>query len=191
MGEPRGTQPDPWAVLGLGPGASLQDARSARRRLAKRLHPDLHEAADPAEAAARARHMALVNQAMAEVERLAATTDPATTDPAAPTQRRHPPRHPPAGAVDGDSFSVGALPVEAFEALFLVAYGLGEILVAEEPYTLELYLLEPAPCFCQLILVPEAGSSLVTVDVTPAEGSPAPPVDAVRDLLVAELNGLA
>jgi hypothetical protein len=182
MGEPRGTQPDPWAVLGLTPGASLQDARSARRRLAKRLHPDLHESADPAEAAVQARHMALVNQALAEVERLAA---------AAGTTAPRESRHPPAVEVDGDSFSVGALPVEAFEALFLVAYGLGEILVAEEPYTLELYLLEPAPCFCQLMLVPEAGGSLVTVDVTPAEGSQAPPAEAVRDRLVAELNGLA
>ena len=75
---------------------------------------------------------------------------------------------------DPDSFSVEMLPVEAFEALFVAAYGLGDILVADEPYLLELYLGEPA-CFCRLTLVPEAGGSLVTVEVGPAAESGAGP----------------
>src|ERR1700736_1427836 len=97
---------DPWAVLGLAPGASVAEARAARRRLAKRFHPDV--------GTSNAGDMVLVNQAVAEVE--ARHGSPTTND---------------------DTFSIAALPVEAFEALFLVAYGLGEILVADEPYALE------------------------------------------------------
>jgi hypothetical protein len=93
--------------------------------------------------------------------------------------------------LDDESFTVAALPVEAFEALFLVAYGLGDILVADEPYVLEVYLPEPAPCFCRLELVPEAGGSIVTLDITAAEGAAPPPVAAVRDTFIAELNRLA
>jgi hypothetical protein len=123
--------------------------------------------------------MIQVNLALAEVEAGPAHSTPADRP------------HPPATVVDAGSFSLEALPVEAFEALFLIAYGLGDILVADEPYRLELYLPEPDPCFCQLELVPEAGASLVTVDVAPAEDAELPPVSAVRDLLVNELNALA
>jgi hypothetical protein len=81
--------------------------------------------------------------------------------------------------------------VEAFEALFLAAYGLGDILVADEPYLLELFLVEPAPCFCRLTLVPEAGGSLVTAEVSEAcEMGPPPLAAEVVDVLVAELNSL-
>ena len=90
-----------------------------------------------------------------------------------------------------DTFSIDRLPAEAFEALFLAAYALGDILVADEPYLLELYLLEPAPCFCRVTLVPEAGGSIVTVDVSPArDGGTAPVTAAVVDVLIAELNSL-
>jgi hypothetical protein len=148
---------DPWAVLGLPRGASAAQARAARRRLAKRFHPDLGSTSGT--------DMVLVNQAVAAIE--------ATGERAAP---------------EGDSFSVDALPVEAFEALFLVAYGLGEILVADEPYTLEFYLPDPLACFCALSLVPEAGGSIVTIDLGGAEGAEVPAVSEVRDLLVAELR---
>ncbi len=95
------------------------------------------------------------------------------------------------GPADPDGFSVQCLPVEAFEALFVVAYGLGDILVADEPYLLELYLTEPAPCFCRLSLVPEAGASLVTVEVSAAaDTASAPEPAAVIDVLVTELNAL-
>jgi hypothetical protein len=245
-GEQAVSDSDPWAVLGLAPDASVGEARAARRRLAKVLHPDLHAgepAADQAELAAR---MTVVNGALAQIEAAAdaaaaaasaaaagarprsgwerapgsrgtATRSGAARDRAGPRTRRGggpagpggeepSPSGPPAagdgvgdarhaasatGPSDPDSFSVGALPVEAFEALFVVAYGLGEILVADEPYLLELYLTEPSPCFCRLTLVPEAGASLVTVEVSPAaETTSAPEPAAVVEVLVAELNAL-
>ena len=73
----------------------------------------------------------------------------------------------------------------------MVAYGLGEILDEDEPYRLDLYLSMPEPCFCHLDVVPDAGGSIVTISVSAAEEADAPPVAAVRDLLVVELNALA
>jgi hypothetical protein len=171
------TGTDPWGVLGIRPGSSLAEARAARRRLAKDLHPDLH--GGRAELSAR---MTLVNQAVAEIEALTAAGPVASafSSPAAQA----------AGATDPASFSVELLPVEAFEALFLAVYGLGDILTADEPYLLEGYLTDP-PCFCRLTLVPEAGGSLVTAEVTAASESQVPPEPAaVVEVLVEELNSL-
>jgi hypothetical protein len=131
-----------------------------------------------------AAQMTLVNQALAAIEHSWATKA-MESPPSAP--RRPEPTYDDAA---DDTFSVDWLPAEAFEILFLAAYGLGDILVADEPYLLELYLLEPAPCFCRLGLMPEAGGSLVTVDVTPADGAEAPAAAAVIDVLVTELNTL-
>ena len=160
---------DPWAVLGLDPGSSMEEARAARRRLAKLLHPDLHGSERDAQ-------MSLVNQALAAIE----AAGPPPPVPAAS-----------AAADDDTSFSIACLPAEAFEALFLAAYGLGDILVADEPYLLEVYLWEPVPCFCRLALVPEAGGSIVTVDISPAaDGLNVPEPGAVIGVLIAELKAL-
>ncbi len=188
---------DPWEVLGLPPGSSLAAARAARRRLAKQLHPDLHGGQPDL-----AGRMTLVNRALAEIEGgwgkqpadlqrrppEAGDRGGADSEPLSGPGRK--PAHA-CGADDPDSFSVECLPVEAFEALFLAAYGLGDILTADEPYLLELYLSEPVACFCRLTLVPEAGGSLVTAEVSAASESSAPPqTAAVIEVLVAELNSL-
>jgi hypothetical protein len=184
------TATDPWLVLGLAPGSSLVQARVARRRLAKQLHPDLHTAEAGDEQARRAAHMTAVNRAFAEIEAILKGHSPeaaAAPNPGWTRGRRSAQR---SGPADPDSFSVACLPVEAFEALFLAAYALGDILVADEPYLLELYLVEPA-CFCRLTLAPEAGGSLVAVEVSPAgDGGKIPAPGAVIEVLVAELNAL-
>lgn len=168
---------DPWAVLGLAPGSSASAARTARRRLAKQLHPDVLGGLSTAEAAELAERMTRVNEAVTQIERAGGpprSTAPATT--------------PPPG---DDSFSIDWLPVDAFEALLLAAYGLGDILVADEPYLLELFLQEPSPCFCRLALVPDAGGSIVTVDISSAiDGNIAPAPAEVIEVIVAELNAL-
>ena len=185
--------PDPWEVLGLARDASLDQARTARRRLAKVLHPDLHGEAAPAERAELAARMTLVNQALAQIE--ASQVEATQTGEAAGADDRgdespSPIVAFPCGAADPDSFSMDWLPAEAFEALFLAAYGLGDILATDEPYLLELYLAEP-PCFCRLTLVPEAGGSLITVEVSPASESLMSPDPAeVIAVLAAEVNAL-
>lgn len=49
---------DPYAVLGLLPGASLEDAASARRRVAKQCHPDAAYLCEDDHEAARQRMIA-------------------------------------------------------------------------------------------------------------------------------------
>jgi hypothetical protein len=175
------SSPDPWLVLGVAPGSSLAEARLARRRLAKTLHPDIH--GDQADLSAQ---MTSVNRAVTAVESYwehglgAAPVDSGTP---VPSRARE-------SADEVDSFSIEWLPVEAFEILFLAAYGLGDILVADEPYLLDLYLNDPA-CFCRLTLAPEAGGSLITVDVSSAaDSTSAPPPGEVIDVLVAEVDAL-
>jgi hypothetical protein len=90
---------------------------------------------------------------------------------------------------DEPSFVIEALPAEAFEALLVVASWMGEVLVDDPPYLLEAHLYEPGECWCRLELLPEAGASTVMLTVAGIEGV-APPVEAVRDLWIANLNAL-
>ena len=57
-------------------------------------------------------------------------------------------------AHDVASFTIEALPAEAFEALLIVATWLGEVLVDDPPYQLDVALAEPFDCWCRLDLVP-------------------------------------
>jgi hypothetical protein len=91
---------------------------------------------------------------------------------------------------DMPSFTIDALPAESFEALLIVTTWMGELLVDDPPYVLEAHLLEPGPCWCRLDLVPDAGGSTVTLTVAAVGDVPAPDVEAVRDVWVANLNRL-
>lgn len=89
---------------------------------------------------------------------------------------------------DVPSFVIDALPAEAFEALLVVTSWIGEVLVDDPPYVLEVHLREPAECWCRLDLVPDAGASTVSLTVAAIDGSPAPLLDDVRDVWVQQLN---
>ena len=91
---------------------------------------------------------------------------------------------------DAPSFTIDTLPAEAFEALLVVTSWMGEVLVDDPPSLLEVHLTDPAPCWCRLDLVPDAGGSTVTLTVASIGGDPAPDVEDVRDLWVANLNAL-
>ena len=67
---------------------------------------------------------------------------------------------------------------------------MGEVLVDDPPYVLEVHLVDPGPCWCRLDLVPDAGGSTVTLTVASLGDDPAPDVEAVRDAWVANLNRL-
>ena len=84
---------------------------------------------------------------------------------------------------DAPSFTIDSLPVEAFEALLVVTSWIGEVLVDDPPYVLEVHLDEPSPCWCRLDLVPDAGSSTVSLTVASIDGTPAPDIEEVRDPL--------
>ncbi len=179
---------DPFAVLGVPAMSDAATLGAARRRLARELHPDLG-----GDAAA----MQAVNVAYDEALRLLAEppAEPAPvveprTEPQSRTHRRGPARN---VQHDNPSFTIDVLPAEAFEALLIVTSWIGEVLVDEPPYMLEVFLHEPAPCWCRLDLVPDAGATTISLTVVAVEEDgagivPPPDIDAVRDTWVAGLN---
>ena len=171
---------DAFGVLGLGPDATSDDVRTARRELAKRHHPD--RGGDPAV-------MQAVNEAADDVLRHIDTATTATTaDHAAPG---HVGEEPATGlSRDVPSFTVEALPVETFEGLLVVASWLGEVLDDDPPYRLDVHLHEPTACWCRLDVVPDAGSSTVSLTVAALDGTPAPDILTVRDLWITNLNAV-
>ncbi len=178
---------DPFATLGLGPDATLAEVRAARRRLAFELHPD--RGGDEAQ-------MRAVNQAFEAVvahltgrRPLPSAAAPAGPASPEPTGCSSPTRAPRRVERDVPSFVIEALPAEAYEALVVVTSWIGEVLVDEPPYLLEVHLREPAECWCRLELVPDAGASTVSL-VVAGVGSHPPSVEAVRDLWVDQLNRL-
>jgi hypothetical protein len=182
---------DPFAVLGLGPDATLDEVRAARRRLAWELHPDRGGDAS---------RMREVNEAFDAAVRTIRAPRRVTPTPPPPPASSPPSPRPPLGArwvgrwVDHDepSFAIAVLPVDAFEALLVVVSWHGELLDDDPPYLLLAHLYDPAECVVRLTLVPEAGASMVSVSVAAVEGGPWPPptAEAVRDLLITGLNQL-
>lgn len=158
------------ATLGLTRHASPEQVRRAWLDMARRVHPD----AGGDEAT-----MQRVNAAYDVCRR--ALTDTSTShdhDDVEVTGR------------DVPSFVVEALPVVTFEALLVAATWLGEVLVDEPPYLLEVHLYDPAPCWCRLELVPDAGATTVSLTVAAVEHDDAPSTIAVRDRWIAALNDL-
>jgi hypothetical protein len=96
---------------------------------------------------------------------------------------------------DVSSFTVDALPAECFEALLVVAGICGAISYDEPPYQLEFSLHDAEVDgflhgWCRCDLVPEAGSTTVSLLVGTAESSEGISVEEVRDYLVANLNAI-
>ncbi len=179
--DPGATALDPFAVLGLAQGASLEAIENARRTLAKTAHPDVGGSV---------RQMQLINSAADEAARRATRGNPP------PPVRSPSPAPPPAAGpglhwrVDHPSFTVEALPAESFEALFVVATWLGETIEDDPPYRLDVELAEPVACWCRLELLPDAGATTVGVTIGSERGVTAADLDLVRDAWVAGLNSL-
>jgi hypothetical protein len=180
--------PDPFAVLGVTPTATLAEVRAARRRLAMQLHPD--RGGD-------AVRMQEVNEAFDQVVRtlLGRPERPGPTAP--PPAPAPPPPRPPAPTsprvgpwiqYDEPSFTIDVLPVDAFHALAGAAVRLGEVLADDPPYVLEVALAEPWACWCRLELLPEAGGTTVMLVVAGLGHRRPPAVEDVRDLWVDALN---
>jgi hypothetical protein len=176
---------DPFAVLGLPATATAAQVRDARRRLAFDLHPDRG-----GDLEAMQQLNAAVDACLAAIERAesVAPAERPPTPPRGPRQRRQAPRRP---HVEHDlpSFTIDALPAEAFEALLVVASWIGEVVDDDPPYVLDCHLYEPVPCWCRLELVPDAGGSTVNLSVASAEAG-AVSAEVVRDVWVEHLNRL-
>jgi hypothetical protein len=172
---------DPWRLLGLDRNATEADVGESRRRLARESHPDLG-----GDVAA----MQAINAAADEVlASLRQSRQTRTRRPRVPAERSSQPWRESA-AVDHPSFTIEALPVDAFEALVLVATELGTMVDDDQPYRLEFRLEGDLHGWCEVTLVPDAGSTTASVALAAEPGHPRPTVDQVRDLLVEGLNRL-
>ena len=186
---------DPWTVLGLRATATLDEVRAARRRLAKERHPDL--GGDPASmrelnAAFDGAVRAILRPAESPSGSASGAAEPAGSPVAThqdPANRDRPRRRLPVEH-DTPSFTIDVLPVDAFEALLIVAGWVGEVLVDDPPYLLDVHLHDPSPCWCRLELLPEAGGTTVNLTVASVGRDLAPSVEAVRDVWVDQLNRL-
>ncbi len=179
---------DPFAILGLRAGADADAVRRARRELARDAHPDA--GGDDAT-------MQRINAAAAEALRRLRddpsrdAPPPGTTVVNAPSAARPPERQWDAERTDAPSFTVEALPAETFEALLLAGAALGDLEDDDPPYRLSVRLLPPLGCWCDLTVLPDAGASTVSVAIAPdVEVRTLPPIEAVRDAWIAELNQL-
>ena len=118
-----GEAEDPFEVLGLTRPSSPDAVVDARRRLSKDAHPDVGGSIT---------RMQRINAAADAALRILATPSrPSRRDrSAAPNRSRTggSARH------DHPSFTIEALPVEAFEGLLVVASWMGEVIDDEPPY---------------------------------------------------------
>lgn len=173
---------DPFATLGLPRNATADEIRLARNQLAKQQHPDLggsHDAMQAINAAAAA--------ALAHVEEVTELpTSPAADRPDAPLTAERPPYR--RVRRDHPSFTIEALPAEAFEALLIAGSVLGQVGDDDPPYRLDVLLDEPPESWCRLELVPDGGGS--TVSLTVSSDRLDLGIGDVRDRFVAELNRL-
>ena len=175
---------DPYSVLGVDRAASADELAAARRRKAFEVHPDVggtDDAMREVNAAYEQAMAALSPDSPAQV--VAASDDP-------PTARRDVARTFRSPRSDGPSFTIDVLPAEAHEALLVVTSWMGEVLVDDPPYLLDVFLRDPAPCWCRLELVPDAGATTVSIVVAGVDGDPTPDPEDVRDVWVANLNRL-
>ena len=175
---------DPYTLLGIDSDADAAAIHEARRSLAKQRHPDAGGSV-----AAMQELNAAVDAALAALAAQSGRPAATPSDGSRGGRRRR--SAPPGGGVrhDHPSFTIEALPVEAFEGLLVVAAELGEVADEDPPYLLEVLLSAP-PAWCRLELVPDAGASTVSITTARVPGHPTPDVDDVRDTWIRALNRL-
>lgn len=168
-------------MLGIGPNADAATIHEARRTLAKQRHPDAGGSV-----AAMQELNAAVDAALAAV----GSSSDASETPVGSRRRPQPAPAPRSGVrQDHPSFTIEALPVDAFEGLLLAASELGELADDDPPYLLEVLMTSP-PAWCRLELVPDAGAATVSITTARLPGHPTPDVYDVRDIWIDALNRL-
>lgn len=175
-----------FTILGVTSDVDERTLRSAWKHKAARLHPDTggsHEAMIRLNTALEVALAALHRNPSATVEGLG-ESQPRST-PGGP--KRYVGR-------DMSSFTIDALPVDAWQLLYMGACHCGPIVDEEEPYVLEFMLSDTSissltTVMCRCELVPEAGGTTVHLTLFSERGQ-ANGVEMVRDLLVSAINEL-
>ena len=176
------TRTDPFEVLGLRRDSTLLEIETARRALAKSAHPDVGGSVP---------EMQRINAAADEAARIVAGRQPEPHPThQSPPRPAEPPGRPLQWRIDHPSFTIEALPAEAFEALFVVAGWMGETIDDDPPYRIDVELGDPFRGWCRLELMPDAGATTVSLALVTERGVEVPDVEAVRDAWIDGLNSL-
>ena len=166
-----------YQLLGVTRASTVSEIVAARRVLAREFHPD--RGGDP-------QHMALINLAC---DAIIASRGEQSSEPLSTNKSQTSVPGPPARVVvtkfseDRPSFTINALPVVAYEVLLLAARVLGDVSSDEPPYLLEVQLEDPPLTWCQLEIVPDAGSSSVSFVLDKETDT-----QEIRDLWVRTIN---
>jgi hypothetical protein len=170
------------AVLGVGPGASEADERSAFRRQVRATHPDMAgPRADAGIAVAR------LTRALAVLR--AARAAPVVSTPVPPPTA--PPEPPPPAEHRGDSLLLEAPADEAFVALLEAAHAVGDVTYVDARLgLLEAVLADDAGNACQLLITLQGRATGTEAFCTlePLGTTPCPPTEDVVAGLVAALG---
>lgn len=161
-------------LLGLDENADLPTVAARRRALAGRAHPDRGGTHVEMTEVNRAADLLIAWLRDPDRRRL----DPsAETSTVSPVTNRGSTRRPEESSpneessrnegsrwrVDRPSFVVEALPVVAHEALLVAAAVLGRVCDDDPPYALEAFIGDADEIWCRLELVPDAGSTTVSI----------------------------
>ena len=172
---------DPFLVLGLSRNASAEDVRTARRRLAKVVHPDAGGQRDEMQ-----RINVAAGNALRHISRRSGRNEEASD--------RDPDIAPSAPApdpvwFDAPSFTVEALPAETFQALLVASTALGEVVDEDPPYRLDVALRAPLAGWCRLEILPDAGASTVSLSMATSVRAGIG-IEQLRDRWIEVLNAI-
>jgi hypothetical protein len=144
------------SLLGLIAPYDTSTLRDRWRRAAREHHPDRGGSNDV---------MARLNEAYAILMDASSEATNDISSVAADDESVAPTRNDPViRSVDRPAFVIDALPAVAFESLLLAARILGEVVDDDPPYALEVLIEHAgATTWCRLDLVPDAGSSTVSI----------------------------
>jgi hypothetical protein len=171
-------------ILGISSVSVPDDVRTARRQAARTQHPD---------AGGDTERMSLINQAAdLLLDELGAGSSSDVGD-ASRFRRRNQgygtgdqwQRGDWSGIeIDRPSFVIDVLPVDAFEWLAMAARVLGQVVDDDPPYCLEVLIDSLPDRWCRLDIVPDAGSSTVSITTSGHDPSDLVPlfVGAINEL---------
>lgn len=171
-----------FEILGINSDSDESEIRRAWREKASSLHPDVGGS-----------HYGMIRLNDALKVALAHVRSPEHKTPQT-TPHTTPKRARGFVARDLSCFTIDALPVDAWQLLYISANHCGPIIDEEEPYLLEFLLSDTsieafASVMCRCEIVPEAGASTIHLSLLSELGTIGG-VEIVRDLLVSTINEL-